>query len=236
MKNILRTTIVLAAISIALVSNSFAQKKAKPFKGTIIYTMTYSGDALEPAQMAQLPKESTIKVYENRTLTEQGPASIITNGDAKVVYTVVDLSSYGMKKYLITQKQEEIEKDNKGTQFKYSEESKDILGYKTKKVEITPPAKEDEDSEISSAKIVAYYTEDLGGEEVNFGNQYFHGVKGVVLEYEITTPKINIKGVAKSVEKGKVKETDFLVPSDGTEITMEEFQEEMKALRGGGDE
>jgi hypothetical protein len=233
MKNMLRTIILLVVLSITFSNSGFAQKKGKPFKGIITYSMTYSGDAVEPAQLAQLPKESILKVYENKTLTEQGPASVITNGDSKVVYTVVDLTSYGMKKYLITQKQEEIEKDNKGTKYNYSEEGKEILGYKTKKVEIIAPPKEDEeDAEAGSAKITAYYTEEMGGEEVNFGNQMFHGVKGMVLEYEIVTPKMNVKGVAKIIEKGKVKETDFLVPSDGTEITMEAFQEEMKALRG----
>lgn len=235
MKNTFRTILVLLVITLAFNSSSFAQKKGK-FKGTIIYTMTYSGDGIEPAQMAQLPKESTVKIYENKTLTEQGPASIITNGDSKVVYTVVDLSSYGMKKYLITRKQEEIDKENKGTQFKYTEETKEILGFKTKKVEITTAAKEDEEEEGGSAKIIAYYTEELGGEEVNFGSQMFHGVKGVVLEYEFVTPKMNVKGVAKTVEKGKVKEADFLIPSDCTEMTAEEFQEEMRSLRGGGDE
>ncbi len=236
MKNALKTLVIVLAITIAFSGSVLAQKKGKPFKGTVTYALTYSGDGIEPAELAKYPKESTIKVYENRTLTEQGPASFITNGDLKLVYTVIDLSSMGAKKYLITQKAEEVEKDNKGTQYKYSEEGKEILGFKTKKVEITPPVKEDEEEDAAgSMKITAYYTEDMGGEEVNFGNQMFHGVKGFVLEYELVTPKVTIKATAKTIEKGKVKETDFMVPSDCSEVTKEQFEEEIKALQGGGE-
>lgn len=235
MKNASKTLVIILAITIAFSSSVFAQKKGKPFKGTVTYSLSYSGDGVEPAELAKYPKESSIKVYENRTLTDQGYASFITNGDSKMVYTVIDLSAMGAKKYLISQKAEEVEKDNKGTQYKYSEEGKEILGFKTKKVEITPPVKEDEDEEAGSMKITAYYTEDMGGEEVNFGNQMFHGVKGFVLEYELITPKITVKAVAKTIEKGKVKETDFMIPSDCSEVTKEQFEEEIRALQGGGE-
>lgn len=235
MKNASKTLVIILAITIAFSSSVFAQKKGKPFKGTVTYSLSYSGDGVEPAELAKYPKESSIKVYENRTLTDQGYASFITNGDSKMVYTVIDLSAMGAKKYLISQKAEEVEKDNKGTQYKYSEEGKEILGFKTKKVEITPPVKEDEDEEAGSMKITAYYTEDMGGEEVNFGNQMFHGVKGFVLEYELVTPKITVKAVAKTIEKGKVKETDFMIPSDCSEVTKEQFEEEIRALQGGGE-
>lgn len=235
MKNAFKTLVIILAITIAFSSSVFAQKKGKPFKGTVTYSLSYSGDGVEPAELAKYPKESSIKVYENRTLTDQGYASFITNGDSKMVYTVIDLSAMGAKKYLISQKAEEVEKDNKGTQYKYSEEGKEILGFKTKKVEITPPVKEDEDEEAGSMKITAYYTEDMGGEEVNFGNQMFHGVKGFVLEYELVTPKITVKAVAKTIEKGKVKETDFMIPSDCSEVTKEQFEEEIRALQGGGE-
>jgi GLPGLI family protein len=233
MKNSIRIAFIMMAVLLAFSSSSFAQKKAKPFKGTLTYGLEYSGEGLEPAQIAQMPKEEVIKVYENLTLTEQGPATRITNGDLKKVSLIIDLSSMGAKKYLIVQKQEEIEKDNKGTDIKYFEDNKEILGYKVKKAVISAPVKEDEE-EGSGAKITVYYTEELGGEEVNFGNEMFHGLKGVAMEFEVTTKKITIKGLMKSVEKGKVKETDFLIPTGCTEVTMEAFQEEMKALRGGG--
>lgn len=235
MKNALKTLVIVLVISIAYSGSVMAQKKGKPFKGTVTYSLSYSGDGVEPAQLAKLPKESSIKIYENRTLTDQGGyGSVITNGDSKVVYNLVDLSSMGLKKYLITQKAEEIEKENKGTQFNYSEEGKEILGYKTKKVEITPPAKEDEEEDAAgSMKITAYYTEEMGGEEVNYGNQMFHGVKGFVLEYEVVTPKITIKATAKTIEKGKVKETDFMIPSDYVESTKEQVEEDYKSLMGG---
>ncbi|MEI6695468.1 MAG: hypothetical protein WCO13_05320 [Bacteroidota bacterium] len=232
MKNSLKIGLVVMAIFLAFSTSSFAQKKAKPFKGIITYDMKYSGEGLEAAQIAQMPKESVIKIYENLTLTEQGPATVITNGDLKKVSTIIDLSSYGMKKYLIAQKQEEVEKENKGTIIKYLDETKEILGYKAKKAEITSAPSEDEES--GTSKIIVFYTDELGTDLVNFGNKMFHGLNGIALEYEATTPKITIKGVVKTIEKGKVKETDFLIPTGCTETTMEAFQAEIKALQGGG--
>ncbi|MCX6232534.1 MAG: hypothetical protein NTZ33_13445 [Bacteroidetes bacterium] len=233
MKNSLKTVFVLMAILVAFSSSVFAQKKAKPFRGTITYELKFSGDGIEPAQLAQMPKELVIKIYDNLTLTEQGPATVITNGDLKKVSTIYDLSSYGLKKYLIVKKQEEVEKDNKGTVIKYMDETKEILGYKVKKAVITAAVKEDEE-EGSGGTITVYYTEELGGPEVNFGSDMFHGLNGVALEFEAVTKKMTFKAVAKVVEKGKVKETDFLIPTGCTETTMEAFQEEIKALRGGG--
>ncbi len=235
MKNTLKIGLVLMATVIAISSSSFAQKKRKPFKGTITYEMKYSGEELEPAQIAQMPKEKTVKIYKNLTLAEQGPATVITNGDLRKVSVLMDLSSYGLEKYLIVQKEEEIEEKRKGAEIKYLDETKKVLGYKTKKAIITIPANEDED-ESSTAKITAYYTEDFGSELVNFGDDMFHGLKGIALEFEIITSEITIKCTAISVKKGKVKEVDFLIPTGYTETTMEAFQEEMDALRGGDDE
>jgi len=235
MKNTLKIGLVLMAMIVAISSSSFAQKKEKSFKGTIVYEMKYSGNGLEAADFAKKPKEFTAKIYENTTLTDQGQGVIITNGDLKKVSIIIDLSAYGMKKYLIVQKQEEIEKEHKDTKIKYFEDSKDVLGYKTKKAEIVILTGED-DEEKDTVKIIAYYTEDFGSELVNFGDQMFHGLKGIALEFELITPKYTMKATAKTIEKGKVKETDFLIPTGCTETTMEAFQEEMKALQGGGDE
>jgi len=48
------------------------------------------------------------------------------------------------------------------------------------------------------------------------------------------TSKITIKATAKTIVKGKVKETEFLIPTDYTQITQEELQGMMGG--GGGDE
>ena len=234
MKNTLKIGLVLMAIMVAISSSSFAQKKAKPFKGTITYEMKYSGEGLDPAQIAQMPKEQTMKIYENTTLSDEDPmTTVITNGDLKKVSILVNLSSYGLKKYVIVKKQEDVEKIHKGTEIKYFEDTKEILGYKTKKAEITAPKGED-DEEKDTVKIIAYYTEDFGSELVNFGDQMFHGLKGIALEFELITPKYTMKATAKTIEKGKVKETDFLIPTGYIETTEEALQAEFKALQGGG--
>jgi GLPGLI family protein len=236
MKKYIKLLFLLPVIGYMAITPANAQK-AKSFKGTITYDLTYSGDGIDAAKLAQMPKESVLKIYENKTLQESGPSSIITNGDLKIKYLLFDFSAYGAKKYLIKQTEEDIKKEeaeNGGSEIKYIDETKEIAGYKCKKAEIT--AKNPDDDEEKAAKITVWYTEELGGEAVNFGNDMFHGLKGIALEYEVITPKVTVKAVTKTVVKGKVKETEFLIPTDFQETTMEAFQEEMKALMGGGDE
>ena len=158
-----------------------------------------------------------------------GPVNIdiITDGDAKTSTTLLDIM--GEKKYY-KMSTEEIEKqiaDNAVPVINYKDETKTIAGYVCKKAEYV----ETKDDETSTT--IVFYTEDLGGELLNYGGQ-FNKLKGVPLEYVVTTPDgIITTFSATEVKKGKVKETDFFIPSDYVELTPEEKEQMMNQLKGG---
>jgi len=103
--------------------------------------------------------------------------------------------------------------------IKYIDETKEIAGYICKKGELIT---KDDDGEESIS--VFYYTEQLGNKAWNFGTEYSE-VDGAILEYEEGAGNFSVKLVARIVKKGKVKETDFLVPSDFEEVSSEQLRE-----------
>ncbi len=221
----------MLSILLAFNSNIYAQKGK--FKGIVTYEIKYSGKDLTPAQEAQLPKEQVVKIYENKTMqeTKYGPVTIteITNGDEGSRSVLYDLMAVMQKKVYVKTTKTEIdqkiaESKNKPV-IKYFEETKEIAGFKAKKAEFSFKPEDAEDT----TKIIIWYSEELGGENLTYGGE-FSGLKGFPLEYEMPTAKITIKATAKTVVKGKVKETEFLIPTDYTQIT----QEELQAMIGGG--
>jgi GLPGLI family protein len=134
----------------------------------------------------------------------------------------------GEKKYFKLST-EDIEKkiaEKPAPEIKYLDETKTIAGYVCKKAEYT----EKSDDGTSSTATV-YYTEELGGEALNYGGQ-FNKLKGVPLEYVITAGGVITTFAATEVKKGKVKDTDFLIPSDYVEMSAEEKAQMMKQFEG----
>ena len=231
MKKVFSIVSIVLAFTFILSSDLFAQKK---FRGTVTLQLSYTGD-VDAATIAQLPKTKTLLVYDNKTKeqTNYGPVLIeqITDGDNKTFVLLID--QMGDKKYLKLTK-EELDKINaegkKDVQITYSDETKTIAGYTCKKATATYKDKDD-----NTVSIVVYYSEELGNESMNFNGE-FKGLKGLPMEYEITEGDMKIKVTATEVKKGKVKDTDMMIPADYVEYTAEEKQQVMQMLMGGGEE
>jgi len=222
MKKSILSVFFVSLLLIAYTTATFAG--GKPFKGTIIYDLTYTGD-IDPATLSQLPKEITKFIYGNKSKTEvnQGGAYIteIQDGDAKTQTVLLDIEMMG-KKFVIRKSAEEVAEemaDLPESTIKYIDETKEIAGYICKKGELIT---KDDDGEESIS--VFYYTEQLGNKAWNFGTEYSE-VDGAILEYEEGAGNFSVKLVARIVKKGKVKETDFLVPSDFEEVSSEQLRE-----------
>jgi hypothetical protein len=229
MKTLIRSFFFLSISVVAFTINSSAQA-VKPFKGVVTFNITYSGD-IDAATMAQQPKLITVNVMNNKQKTNMvlGPVTVdvITDGDKKETITLIDMM--GEKKYFKTA-QSEFESDlsERGLpDVTYTEETKTIAEYPCKKaLYIT------KDSDGNSDTAVVYYSTDLGGESVNFGTT-FHGLKGFPLEYVIAQNGIVTTVTASEIKKGKVKDTDFLIPSDYVEYTADEKAQMKAAMKGG---
>jgi GLPGLI family protein len=228
MKTLLKSFVLLTAVIIAFASTSQAQTE-KSFKGIVTFSRSYTGN-IDAATMAQMPKLMTISVLGNLQKLEiaSGPYTMdfISNGDKKESLVLID--AMGQKMYYKSD-QAEIESDytkNGTPEITYSDETKTIAGYSCKKAEYIT-----KDADGNEQKVVVYYTEELGGEALNYGTS-FQGLKGFPLEYVGTEREITITSSATEVKKGKVKDTDFMVPTDYVECTPD-IKAQMKAAFNG---
>jgi hypothetical protein len=227
MKKLINSNLLILVLLVAFSYSAHAQKK---FKGIINYTISYSG-TIDAATAAQQPKLMVLSIFENiqKMNIPLGPVNIdiITNGDNKTTTTLLDIM--GEKKYykMTTDEIEAKIKEGPAPEIKYLDDSKTIAGYLCKKAEYT----ENKDDGTKSTAIV-YYTEDLGGEALNYGGQ-FYKLKGIPLEYVVSsTDGIITTFSATEVKKGKVKETDFLIPDDYKELSPEEKQQMLQQFEG----
>lgn len=219
----------LALTAIVVAWSQTVSAQAKPFKGIVTYSIAYSGE-IDAATMAQQPKTMTISIMENQTKMTLpiGPIQldVITNGDKKESITLIDMM--GQKKYYKTTTAEIDEEMNKngGPVIRYLDETKTIAGFTCKKAEYV--TKNDDDEEVVTT---VFYCEELGGELANYGGS-FTGLKGFPMEYTVSQSNIVTTFTATEVAKGKVKATDFMVPTDYVELSAEE-KEQMKAAFSG---
>lgn len=227
MKKTISAFVLIMSVSLLCGINSFAQKK---FKGIVTFTISYSG-TIDPATAAQQPKGMTVSIYENMQKMNLlvGPYNIdiISNGDNKTSTTLLD--AMGNKIYF-KESTEEIETQisEKGEPvITYKDETKTVAGYLCKKAEFV----ENKDGEVTTT--IVFYTEELGGEALNYGGQ-FNKLKGFALEYVTTTADGIISNcTATEVKKGKVKDTDFLIPDDYVECPPDVKQQIIDMFKGG---
>jgi GLPGLI family protein len=208
-------------ISIFLVNNVNAQDN-KAFQGTVSYKISPVGE-VDPATAMQLPKVSILTIKDNKSkkVTTQGAVVIteLTDGTAKTSTILIEMPD---GKYAIKTNEKDIkeglEKNKESIPtLKFSEETKEIAGYKCKKVEAI--SKDDDGKEVIET---IYYTEEIGGKDFNFNSAYGL-IPGLMMEYEVqATADLTIKYTASEIKKSKVSDKTFLAPSDYKELTKEE--------------
>jgi hypothetical protein len=229
MKKLINASLVLAIFAF-LVMISYSSSAQKKFRG--ILTTQYSYTGMDAATMAQLPKIKTVMIYDNliKEITDYGMAQMaqILNGDTKTVTLLIDQGAE--KKYIKLSTEETKELAEKVTDVKinYFDETKSIAGYTCKKAIVNY---KNEDGAILADTV--FYSEELGGEALNFGSK-FEGLKGFPVEYKVREGELTISITVSEVKKGKVKDTDFLIPSEYVEMTPEEKAQIMQ--QSGDDE
>jgi len=213
-------TLILSTVSVN------AQKKAKPFTGTISFNIAFEGRELEPSEKAQMPTE--IKTYygkDNMIRTDQitamGSVSTISNTKTNESTVLFDMMGQKMAVKSTKKEYDESIKDLK-YDVTFTDETKIILGYKCKKATV-----KDKDGK----EMIVYYTEDLNVKNPNANNPAFKEIKGIALEYTQATAdeELTLHLTAKEVKKGKIKKSMFTIPSGYKTITKEEF----KSMIGG---
>ncbi len=214
---------------------TFAQK---PFAGTIVFETTAEGtdDPNVAAELAELSQEVTLLGNNTKTAINQMGIGIIniTNGDYKLVTTIIDIPGYG--KYYIEKEDADIKKmfETSKLDFNYTDEAREIAGYNCKKVVITIT---DLESDEETSAVLWVTDELMTGDDVNFST--YPGLKGYPLRVEVKQDvngeELTLIQTAKTVTPSKkVKASNFLRPSDSTPI--KDAPAELKAMFGMSDE
>lgn len=228
-----RTTIILLFAAILCIpSFANAQKKnVKEFSGTIEFALTYQG--IDPAQEAQMPKSLTMIISGNKskTILDAGMYAMhtITDGDKEMLLIYLDFMG---QKMAYRQTKAQLDSNRIGATdptVKLYEETKVIAGYNCKKAEIITKDEETLEEQIT----IVWYTDELGvSEKSNFASAT-KGITGFTMETISKNGEVTQTMTATAVKKGKIKDTDFLLPADAKEMTLEEFK---AMFSGGGDE
>lgn len=230
-KNKTMKNIRVALFGILILSSLmvFAQKtkgSSKPFIAEITYKIDYVGN-WDPAVLAQQPKELKVYVYGNKMktvidLSGMGYITNIQDGDDTTSIALIDIPAYQLKKYIKTTKEKILENlEEIAPRINYIDSSKEIAGYKVYKAEYI--VKDEFGDPITT---VVWYSPEINDGKINAAGD-FPGLKGFPMEYITTQDEGSIifsVGEVKT-KKVKIKETDFLIPTDFEELTEEEAKE-----------
>lgn len=220
----LTTTIFLTLALIFSVVESKAQSKGQEFKGTITYQITYPDMNIDAAQMKTMPQTMVLKVNGSRSradITMSGIDQIMLM-DSEAKTTTILLTLNGEKLALKPNK-------TKGPSGKEpivepANESKDIAGFVCKKANIHFG-----DDRTKANPIEVYYSEEVGSNKLFYDNEY-RNLNGIPLQFRYKMQGMNMLLTAVKVEKGKVSNKEFEVPSGYKETTPEQLRQ----MFGGG--
>jgi GLPGLI family protein len=224
MKLKLKATLV-ATIVICSIATVMAQK-GKIDEGKIVFSMSYPGATLDPQMAAMMPTESTIyfKKEQSRTEVKMGmgmTTTVLANSKTNASTVLMDMMGNKIAMKMTAEDlAKEAAKSGKST-VKELTETKEIAGFKCKKVEITT-AKGD--------KIYAFVTKDITAKMG--GRNEIKGVEGFPMEFEYKQNGITMKMTAKSVSAEKVDDSKFAVPVGYKETTKEEMQKMFGGMSG----
>ena len=226
--------VVLIAIATATM---FAQNK---FAGIVTYSLESVGEVDVPLKN----KSFQIYVYQDKAYTGNEQAKSIVNG--RKVYSILDLSQYiayfqandvwesdyeGTGKIITSHEMTQSELDSitipdtKGMYIEYiGGETRELLGYKAQKAKYHIFNEEGVDRGFD-----VWYTTEIGPE---YDFVLCTGLKGFPLEFVQKAGEGKaLSYKATEITKGKVKETDFLLP-DGYDILSEEaYKSLMKEIQ-----
>lgn len=223
-----------AAIILASSSNIFAQK-TKIFSGIISYEINYEG--FEPQQIANSPTQLTEMVKGNFIRRTENLGGGVFRHTIDVVDSVIYLLDLPIDKiaYSVPDSLFGLSKKIK-IDIQKKDETKVICGFTCQKYDVIRSVEDDEEEEPRIDTIVVFTTDKIGiNEDIN--RHYIPGLKGFCLRAEQPAGEgKKIVQEATKVKNKKISNTDFMMPINYRYLTLEQLQEYMKSLQGGGDD
>ena len=156
-----------------------------------------------------IPSTATLKFKDDKFLLEMSTMGMFTtmficNQESKTLTQMVKFLDI---KQACIETESDITKENAGYKIKWEEakETKTLAGYKCKKIKVTM-------ADDPSVKFDAYYTTDMGSENVNNLSPY-NGVKGMLMQYRLKKMGLELQFTAKSVHSADVTDNVFEIPA-----------------------
>jgi len=170
-----------------------------------------------------LPKTMMLHIGEDKTkselFTQMGAQSSIEDLTAQTKIALLDLMG---QKFALYQSFEDVQKEMLEApqlEIENTDETQEIAGYACKKV----IAKKTSDGSVFSTAWVA--DELVVNENINFSNPAFHGIKGVLLKFELDAGNgMMLTFTASEIEKKNIKDSFFEVPEGYKKTTREELE------------
>ena len=167
------------------------------------------------------PNKMLVRFKGNKSCAEMSAGmglfstSFISDPEQKSFTQMVKILN---KKFLLTQDEESIRKENERYALKLipTNETKLIAGYTCKKMRVIPA-----DANIQPFDV--YYTNDIDIQQPNFTNP-FHEIDGVLMEYQLKKFGLEMRFVAKKVRKEVVDEKCFQIPADYKKVSEKEMR------------
>jgi GLPGLI family protein len=196
--------------------NINAQTKSA-FQGVITFSLSFDNSGLPPEALAMFKNSEAVtyikgdKTRMDMNMSIQSSSFIIDNANK----TIVSLMDIMGQKFLIRMNQEEVKKEQEKspeTTIKYTNETKEIAGYKCKKAEIT----------VNGSVANVYYTDEIPTTDTKV---IYKGLKGFPMEYSVKQGGVEIKFVVTRVSKEDIADDKFEIPKEGyTETTIDGLQ------------
>jgi len=226
MKN--KVAIFLMIAAFGLIIPQFVNAGGGKFEGVITYNITFPNSTLQAEQLAMFPKTMTLSIKGTKTRNESvsamGAITEITNYDQKITVSLLQLQG---KKLAIKKTLAEINQDydkEAKPDVRITNETKEIAGYKCKKAIVTV----EKNGKKTTFEI--WFTSELGGREMNFGNPVYRDIEGMLMEFSMQERNFTMKYSAVSVEKKSLPDSSFEIPPDYKLTTSEE----LKSMFSGG--
>jgi hypothetical protein len=219
----IKTYLVLGLAIIITVNSCSGGRSTGTAEGTIEYEVTYP--SMDPNDLMGLPDKAIYRFKNGNSIT--GFSGMM--GLVNIVFIAFDETKTAKqtlhlidKKYVADVDYNRIQQMNKEfiTAVKEADGTKDICGYKCKKVQATLS---------NGSTIDAYYTPELGVKNINWCNPYAD-VKGVMMEFEVEKYGITMKITAKKVTKESVDDESFNVPADFDKTSIDKLNKILEDL------
>lgn len=220
MKNIVLFRIFSIIIFNVMVMTVFAL--TGPFEGIIIYKVTYPESKLTENIMTMLPKVLTITIKSDMAKSEietpMGAQIEIINYTDETKISLINILNQNFALRETAAEIWEAKKNEPKGVVQISNETKIIAGFTCTKAIVTV------DDNGIKVKIDVWFTQELGGKNVNFDKPMFKDIPGVLLEFSMISPNFTMMFTAISVEKVNIPSQEFDIPSDYLLTTKAEMK------------